>query len=201
MLAELRSFSENPSSSLLMGCDSQVSLGALVKGRSSSPSLKKLLQRNLPGVMGCNGYSHHNSLRSAQNTADDPTCDVPCRQAAMDFPSWLADAFDGNFEAMDEFLVWCGLGDAELARLPFFDPSLFDQQLETVEPFDLQNDEIPAEPAAVKNDEVPEELFAPKNEATGFLSSCSLKMPRPKATSKFLKRPSGSGLLLLRLHR
>lgn len=195
LLAELRSFSEHPSSRLLMGCDSQVSLGALVKGRSSSPSLNKLLQRYLPGVIGCNGYSHHNYLRSAENTADDPTRDVPCRPPAIDFPSWLADAFDGNFEAMDEFLVSCGLGDAELARLPFFDPSLFDQELETVEPFDLQNDEIPAEHAAAKNDEVPEELFAPKNEATEVLSSCSLKMPRPKATSKSLKRPSRSGLL------
>ena len=51
LLAEQSNLSSHPGSRLLMGCDSQVSLGALVKGRSSSPSLNAMMKRFLPTVI------------------------------------------------------------------------------------------------------------------------------------------------------
>ena len=50
----------------IYGLDSQVSLGALVKGRAASKSLNRLLMRSLPTVLGADGssFSAQSSRRS-----------------------------------------------------------------------------------------------------------------------------------------
>ena len=180
LLAEQSNLSSHPGSRLLMGCDSQVSLGALVKGRSSSPSLNTMMKRFLPTVIGYNGYSHQQYVRSAENVADDPTRDRECRSPSLESPQWLLDAFSGDFKAMDEFLDSCGLADAELARLPKLEMELWDKELETVEPFELAEDEMI--PSSLTSQQFP-------------WPSSSLKMSGSKSMSRSLPRPSRSGLL------
>ena len=55
--AEERKARKSPNSRLLVGSDSQVTLGCLVKGRASSASLNKCLRRALPIVFGYNVYT------------------------------------------------------------------------------------------------------------------------------------------------
>ena len=63
----------------LYGLDSQVSLGALVKGRCSSGLLNSELQRSIPTVVGADLYGFYLFFPSSSNRADAPTraCDPP----------------------------------------------------------------------------------------------------------------------------
>ena len=62
-----------------LGSDSQVSLGALVKGRSASRSLNKLLRQALPTLLCYNVYTSMQYVPTAENVADDPTRNQVCR--------------------------------------------------------------------------------------------------------------------------
>ena len=53
----------------LCGLDSQVGLGALVKGRASSPAINRLLRRSLGFHLGCNVQEGLGYFRSAENPA------------------------------------------------------------------------------------------------------------------------------------
>jgi hypothetical protein len=74
--------------------DSQVSLGALLKGRSSSLGLNSLLQQSLPLYLGCGLVANYGFLPSKFNPADDPTRQVPIRSPDKSLPFWM----DPNFE-------------------------------------------------------------------------------------------------------
>ena len=67
---ERRAALRKPSSRLLIGVDSQVVLGALLKGRTASPPL---LQYSLPTLLGGDLYSSYGYVPSLANVADDPT--------------------------------------------------------------------------------------------------------------------------------
>ena len=69
--------------------DSQVSLGALLKGRSSSLALNEQLQKSLPVHLGCGMVPSYGFLPSAENPADDPTRKVPLRAPSRKQPDWL----------------------------------------------------------------------------------------------------------------
>lgn len=101
-----------------IGSDSQVSLGALVKGRSSSAALNGVLRRALPTVLGFNSYAGFQYIPTLLNPGDDPTRHKAVREPTSVTPQWLEDAFAGKFEGLDAFLDAEGVGDAELARLP-----------------------------------------------------------------------------------
>ena len=78
--------------------DSQVSLGALLKGRSSSVGLNSLLQQSLPLYLGCGLVANYGFLPSKFNPADDPTRQVPIRSPDKSLPFWM----DPNFEMQVE---------------------------------------------------------------------------------------------------
>ena len=100
MSAALRSESRRsrrfPNHRLLLGSDSQVVLGALVKGRSSSKVLNKLLKRSLPSVLAYNTYSYTQYIGTSDNVADDPTRDRDCRLPTSSMPDWVSSIDDGQ---------------------------------------------------------------------------------------------------------
>ena len=107
-----------PNCRFLLGSDSQVVLGALVKGRSSSKRLNEELKRSLPYLLGSGTYTYPQYIHTADNVADDPTRDRDCRTPSEPVPQWLQTAFDGDYTGLDAELTNAGLSAAELARLP-----------------------------------------------------------------------------------
>ena len=101
-----------------IGSDSQVSLGAICKGRSASPCLNAILQQSLPNMIGLGIYSSGGYVRSAHNPADDPTRGVRVREPDVLCPSWWQEAGVGNFEALDRFLFGENLHPIQLGGYP-----------------------------------------------------------------------------------
>ena len=93
----------------LCGLDSQVSLGALVKGRASSASLNSLLRSSLcyPIGSGMTGYFMY--YASETNRADGPTRNSVPSPPSVSQPSWM-----NKIEEEDDYSVFdAWLTDAE----------------------------------------------------------------------------------------
>ena len=88
----------------LCGLDSQVSLGALIKGRSASKPLNALLQRSVAVVIGSDAYSGLGYFPSSVNRADAPTRDAVPPPPDIELPTWWADAAAGDLSGFDEWL-------------------------------------------------------------------------------------------------
>lgn len=121
--AEAHHSSEQPSTRCNIGTDSQVCLGAVVKGRASSVVLNKMLRRHLPVLLCGNLYPGHQYLPSSDNPADDPTRDKELREPVETAPKWLVEAFEGDFRSLDDMLKASSADEATLARLPEFEDS------------------------------------------------------------------------------
>ena len=63
----------------LCGSDSQIALAAIVKGRSSSPRLNRILLSSLPTVLGAGLYGSYGYVPSKVNVSDDPTRNTEIR--------------------------------------------------------------------------------------------------------------------------
>lgn len=100
--------------------DSQVSLGAITKGRSASPGINRLLRSSLGFILGLGVYSVGAYARSADNPADDPTRGHEVRAPCIELPSWWCQACEGNFVEMDSFLEDVGLHPEQLDQVPNF---------------------------------------------------------------------------------
>eukprot|EP00435_Cladocopium_sp_Y103_P065292 s216_g27.t1 len=93
---------EQPNSYYVHLQDSQVSLAALVKGRSSSRSLNQQMKSSIPDHVRFNTRPFYGFVRSAYNPADDPTRDAALRVPSRSEPPWLEDLQKGNYEQFDE---------------------------------------------------------------------------------------------------
>ncbi len=102
-----------------LGSDSQVALAALLKGRSSSPRLNRLLQQSLAVVLGAEAYGNYGYVPSLSNVADDPTRDVVIRPPLAVKPAWWEDALVGEFAGLDRWLESMGFSPLRVAGLPF----------------------------------------------------------------------------------
>jgi hypothetical protein len=98
--------------------DSQVTLGAVSKGRSASPILNRCLKQSLPHVLGLGIYSSGGYVRSAFNPADDPTRVVALRIADIVLPVWWTALAQGNTRLFDEFLAACNLHPLQMSGFP-----------------------------------------------------------------------------------
>lgn len=107
-----------PSSFYLHLQDSQVSLAALVKGRSSSASVNALLRSSIPHHVGQAVRPFYGFVRSALNPSDDPTRRAKIRRPTRAPSTWLRDLEAGSFEAFDDFLEKWGVSPADLQGLP-----------------------------------------------------------------------------------
>eukprot|EP00438_Fugacium_kawagutii_P027913 Skav231459 [mRNA] locus=scaffold1847:913848:918299:- [translate_table: standard] len=101
-----------------IGSDSQVSLGATVKGRSASVCLNQVLRQSLPYQLGLGIYSCGGYVRSAHNPSDDPTRGKELREPDIELPTWWVEAGKGNYDELDEFLEDCSLGPHDISGYP-----------------------------------------------------------------------------------
>ncbi|CAE7217549.1 unnamed protein product [Symbiodinium sp. CCMP2592] len=98
--------------------DSQVSLAAMSKGRSSSGALNRELRRSLGTYLGAGlrpGYAY---LQSKLNPPDDRTRNTPLRQPSREASQWFREFLDGDLEALDRFLSSVHLADRQVQGLP-----------------------------------------------------------------------------------
>ena len=98
--------------------DSQVSLAALVKGRSSSRHLNKEIRASIPDHVVSNVRPFYGFVRSKLNPADDPTRDAPLRRPSKEQALWMQELKKGNCDAFDAELSKWGLDLQQLRGLP-----------------------------------------------------------------------------------
>ncbi|CAE7637381.1 unnamed protein product, partial [Symbiodinium necroappetens] len=98
--------------------DSQVVLGALIKGRSSSPSLNVLLQGSVPAYVFFNVHPSYSFVASEDNPSDDPSRLRPIRSPSAPVPAWFTAGAAGDFSELDLFLESFGLLPDQLQGLP-----------------------------------------------------------------------------------
>ena len=85
------------------GLDSQVALGALVKGRSASPQLTSMLSRSIPTILGRDVYAGYGFFPSEVNPADAPTRSAEVPAPTEVFPDWYAGLDAGVFSGFDRW--------------------------------------------------------------------------------------------------
>ena len=98
--------------------DSQVVLGSLVKGRSSSPSLNRALQGSVPAYLFFGLHPAYAFVASGDNPSDDGTRGRPLRGPTVELPAWFDAGATGDFEPFDLFLGRLGLLPEQLQGLP-----------------------------------------------------------------------------------
>ena len=98
--------------------DSQVALATLVKGRSSSEGLNRLLRKSVASHLTSGVAPGFGYIASKSNPADDPTRSVSIRAPVREPPDWLADAFRGRFECLDRLLDSLSLDRFSTSELP-----------------------------------------------------------------------------------
>ncbi len=105
--------------------DSQVALGAVLKGRSSSLGLNTLLQGSLPVHLGCGMAGSYGFCPSESNCADDPTRNVPVRSPTKCPSSWWPNEVEFSeerrLEMFDDWLASYGTSEWDLSGLPSLD--------------------------------------------------------------------------------
>ncbi|CAL1144211.1 unnamed protein product [Cladocopium goreaui] len=102
--AEKRSAANLKHKRILFALDSQVALGALVKGRASSSALNDQLRRSLAHMLGADLYGYYIYFPSPLNRADAPTRDADVPGPDVELPSWWDSAADGDFTLFDEWI-------------------------------------------------------------------------------------------------
>ena len=102
--------------------DSQVALGASLKGRSASVGLNQELQQSLAFHLGCALYSNSGYIPSEVNTADDPTRHLVVRGPSVALPEWmLSNDEQSGLVGLDSWLAEYGVTPYELSGLPPFE--------------------------------------------------------------------------------
>ncbi|CAE7720841.1 unnamed protein product, partial [Symbiodinium necroappetens] len=116
--AEARHARRHPCSRVNLALDSQVALGALGKGRSSSDAINRELRKSLAVHLGYDSYLGLLYFASAENPADDGTRNVPLRKPAKEAPDWWSAACEGDFVGLDDWLAECAALPEEALELP-----------------------------------------------------------------------------------
>ena len=98
--------------------DSQVVLGALLKGRSSSEALNFCLQASLPGYIFFNLHPSFAFVASEDNPSDDPSRLRKVRPPSVPLPSWYRAGASGDFAPLDAFLSDLDLLPEQMQGLP-----------------------------------------------------------------------------------
>ncbi len=109
-----------PSSREIYGVDSQVAIGTLVKGRSSSPSLNTELVRSLPEMLGYDIYTEVVYFETSCNRADAPTRGREIPSPSRPLPAWWSSLSQCKFEEFDVWLRSHDIHPDQLAGLPPF---------------------------------------------------------------------------------
>ena len=116
----------HPGHRLLFGLDSQVCLGAISKGRSSSKSLNKELSQALAGVLFFDVYSEAMYFDTKKNRADAPTRGRSIPKPDLPLPVWWNSLAAGKYEEFDKWMKQHGLDGDSVGGLPDFHELLKD---------------------------------------------------------------------------
>lgn len=119
--AESRISKQLPSHRTLYGLDSQVCLGAIIKGRSSSRSLNRELCQALASLLFFDSYSEAMYFDTKKNRSDAPTRGREIPPPDVELPSWWHKLARGNYEDFDRWMEEQGLGDTVVGDLPNFE--------------------------------------------------------------------------------
>ena len=106
--SERRQGVRHPQSRALRASDSQVTLGCVLKGRSSSKALNQELRQSLPNIIGNDVYSEGFYVDTKLNPGDDPTRGADIRAPSLDYPVWWDSASQGDLHSFDEWLQEAG---------------------------------------------------------------------------------------------
>ena len=115
---ELRLASDVTAARAPFALDSQVALGALVKGRASSRALNSELQRSLGPLLFSDLYFGYGYWPSELNRADAPTRDADVPPPDMEKPQWLLELESGDYQSFDRWVFATGVdaGRADLEQ-------------------------------------------------------------------------------------
>eukprot|EP00435_Cladocopium_sp_Y103_P026206 s860_g6.t1 len=105
-LRQVRRLSTSTSSvRALHGLDSQVSLGCLIKGRSSSSSLNSEMQKSMCFSVGSDLYDNYMYFPSADNPSDGPSRESDVPAPTMPLPPWWHDLSEGDSQSFDSWMA------------------------------------------------------------------------------------------------
>ena len=127
-IGELRAFlhsellhgRSSPCSRELYGLDSQVVLGAVLKGRSSSQAMNKELCKSIPTVLAYDTYAELMYFETSANRSDDPTRNKEIRMPNRSLPDWWAELGKGEVGQFDKWLLEKDIDPYSLSGLPKF---------------------------------------------------------------------------------
>ena len=119
--AEAVSGKQRPSHRTLYGMDSQVCLGAITKGRSSSKARNRELCQALAMLLFSDSYSEAMYFDTKKKRADAPTRGREIPKPDVDLPNWWDDVANGEYATLDLWLKENGLDDANVGDLPRFE--------------------------------------------------------------------------------
>ncbi len=88
----------------LSGLDSQVCLGALVKGRSSSPSINRALRCSLAYPLGASFHNYFMYFLSEENRADGPSRHRLPDPPDLELPDWFQEVSAGEVGSFDSWI-------------------------------------------------------------------------------------------------
>ncbi|CAE7376299.1 unnamed protein product [Symbiodinium sp. CCMP2592] len=91
----------SPDSRSLSMLDSRVTVGAVAKGRSSSPALVRVLQGTLPYTLGGGLYNGALHVYSAQNRSDGPSRGKAVDPPTKELPLWFTELCQGRTYRFD----------------------------------------------------------------------------------------------------
>ena len=148
-----------PSSRLLMGLDSQVALGALIKGRSSSPGLNAELCRSIPMMVLMDTSADYFYFNTKSNRADDPTRGVEIRGPDLPLPDWWGSVERKEYRAFDDWLKLHQLDEETMSGLP-----PMEELMGSVEECDEEAETIVTGGDDCRKEEFEESLAAVKHE-------------------------------------
>ena len=97
-------------------------------------------------MLGANGYTCAQYVRSAENVADDPARERVCRDPESEWPQLLVAASEADYRGLDDFLAAHELSDAQVAQLP----KVAAQNNKTEEDFDIAGQEDILQEAATE---------------------------------------------------
>ncbi len=180
---EARAGSQYSSSRCCYALDSQVALGALVKGRSSSCGLSSLLKRSLAIQLGYDLYSNFGIFPSAINRADGPTRGTQPAAPSVSGPPFWRTLSRGQYEDFERWLADRGLRESEAAIHEEFVPLGA-----------RQRHDVPAGGLSVGGETTVEEEVRGSETGAGSVSELSQEAQQAlnRVPSKFILWPKGS---------
>ena len=158
-IGELRAFlhsellrgRSSPCSQELYGLDSQVVLGAVLKGRSSSQAMNRELCKSIPTVLAYDTYAELMYFETSANRSDDPTRNKEIRMPNRSLPDWWSELSKGEVGQFDKWLLEKDIDPYSLSGLPKFSELLGEEGEGRSE---VSKDTTIAAPSEVKTTEV-----------------------------------------------